>query len=169
VTDAEHVADLVESVLRESEVEYERLASDSFGVSLPGQARLRTACLLTIGRQAMNVQAFVLRRPDENREAVYAWMLRRNPQMYAVSWSLDDSGDIYLSGKVPLAAVDADEIDRVLGAVLEYSDGSFNALLELGFGSSIRREWAWRVKAGESLANLTAFSDFVQRTTDATD
>ena len=41
--------------------------------------------------------------------------------------------------------------------------GSFNTLLELGFGSSIRREWAWRVKRGESLANLQAFKAFAQQ------
>ena len=35
--------------------------------------------------------------------------------------------------------------------------------LELGFGSSIRREWAWRVKRGESLANLQAFRSFAER------
>ena len=51
----------------------------------------------------------------------------------------------------------------MLGSVLEYADGSFNAMLELGFGSSIKREWAWRVKNNESLANLQAFRDFAQR------
>ncbi|TAM92659.1 MAG: YbjN domain-containing protein, partial [Jatrophihabitans sp.] len=29
-------------------------------------------------------------------------------------------------------------------------------------GDAIRREWAWRVKRGESLANLQAFRDFAQ-------
>ena len=83
--------------------------------------------------------------------------------MYAVAWSIDAAGDVYLTGRLPLAAVNADEIDRILGSVLEYADGTFNQLLELGFGSSIRREWAWRVKRGESLANLQAFADFAQR------
>ena len=41
----------------------------------------------------------------------------------------------------------------MLGAVLEYADGSFNYLVQLGFGSAIKREWAWRVKNGESTAN----------------
>jgi hypothetical protein len=67
---------------------------------------------------------------------------------------------------VPLASVDADEIDRILGSVLEYADGSFNVLLEMGFGSSIRREWAWRVKNDQPLANLAAFADFAQRPAD---
>ena len=52
---------------------------------------------------------------------------------------------------------DEQEIDRILGAVLQYADSSFNPLLELGFSSAIRREWAWRVSRGESLANLKAF------------
>jgi hypothetical protein len=46
--------------------------------------------------------------------------------------------------------------------VLTYSDENFDAALKLGFGTSIRREWAWRVKRGESLANLRAFTDFVE-------
>ncbi len=157
------VADLIEAALREGDLEFERLAPDSFAVNLPGERRLRTACLLTVGQQAVTIEAFVMRAPDENHERVHTWMLRRNARMYAVAWSLDDSGDIYLTGKLPIAAVSADEIDRVLGAVLEYSDGSFNHLLQMGFGSSIRREWAWRVRTGESTANLAAFAEFAQR------
>jgi hypothetical protein len=86
--------------------------------------------------------------------------------MFAVSWAIDGTGDVYLTGRLPLSAITAEEIDRVLGSVLEYADGTFNLLLELGFGSSIRREWAWRVKNGESLANLAAFKDFAQRAVD---
>jgi hypothetical protein len=56
--------------------------------------------------------------------------------------------------------VTVDEVDRILGAVLTYADDSFNTMLEIGFGSSIRREWAWRVKRGESLRNLEAFAAF---------
>jgi hypothetical protein len=156
------IADLIEATLIEDSLEYLRLTDASFAVNLPGEARLRTACLLTVGEHSLSIEAFVVRRPDENHERVYGWLLQRNPRMYAVTWSIDASGDIYLTGKLPLAAITADEIDRILGSVLEYSDGSFNYLLQIGFGSSIRREWAWREKNGESLANLAAFADFVQ-------
>ena len=74
--------------------------------------------------------------------------------MYAVAFAVDHLGDVYLAGRLPLSAVTPDEVDRLLGSVLEYADGSFNTMLELGFGSAIRREWAWRVSRGESLANL---------------
>ena len=160
----EAAIDTVAAALAEQGVEWERLDHASFAVALPGEKRLKTACVLTVGRHALEVEAFVMRAPEENHERLYAWLLQRNARMYAVSWAIDGPGDVYLVGKVPLAAVTAEELDRVLGSVLEYADGSFNLLLELGFGSSIKREWAWRVKNDEPLTNLQAFADFAQRT-----
>jgi hypothetical protein len=59
--------------------------------------------------------------------------------------------------------VTPEEIDRLLGAVLSYSDGSFNTILELGFASSIRKEWEWRKSRGESTRNLEAFRGWLER------
>jgi hypothetical protein len=159
-------AEVIEAALSAEDLEWQRLDSATFAVALPGEKRLKTACLLTIGAHALEIEAFVMRAPEENREQVYAWLLQRNARMYAVSWSIDSAGDVYLAGRIPLSAVTADELDRVLGSVLEYADSSFNVLLELGFGSSIRREWAWRVKNDQPLTNLAAFADFAQRPVD---
>jgi hypothetical protein len=160
------VADVIEAALDELELEWQRLDGDVFAVALPGEKRLKTACVLTVGSHALEIEAFVMRAPDENREQVYAWMLQRNARTYAVSWSIDSAGDVYLAGRVPLGCVTAEEIDRILGCVLDYADNSFNLLLESGFGSAIRREWAWRVKNDQPLANLAAFADFAQRPAD---
>jgi hypothetical protein len=157
------VAATIDAALRDAELAYEQIEPGIFTVQLPGEQRLKTTCWLSIGRHALAIEAFVMRKPDENREAFYSYLLQRNTRSYAVSWAIDELGDIYLSGRLPLHAVTADEIDQVLGSVLTNADENFNALLELGFGSSIRREWAWRVKAGESLRNLEAFRDFVGR------
>ena len=75
-------------------------------------------------------------------------------------FAIDQMGDVYLVGRLPLAAATPAEIDRILGCVLSYADENFDAALELGFASAIRREWAWRAKNGESLANLRAFARF---------
>jgi hypothetical protein len=157
------VADTIEAALGEQELEWQRLDASTFAVALPGEKRLKTACILTVGTHALQIEAFVMRAPDENREQVYRYLLQHNARTYAVSWSIDAMGDVYLVGRVPLSSVTAGEIDRVLGCVLDYADGSFNTLLELGFGSSIRREWAWRVKNDQPLANLAAFAEFAQR------
>ncbi len=133
-----------------------------FGFSLPGERKLQTAVRVDIGSHALGVHAFVCRAPDENHEAVYRWLLERNLRMYAVAFAVDRLGDIYLDARLPLAAVTSDELDRLLGAVLAYADESFNTILELGFASSIRKEWAWRNLRGESTANLEAFRGWLE-------
>ncbi len=138
-------------------VDHQRREPGQFLVTLPGTARLQTHCWLVVRDHALVVTAFVCRRPDEDFEAVYRFLLQRNARLYGVHYTLDRVGDIHLTGRIGLHAVTADEIDRVLGQVLEAADGDFNTLLELGFASSIRREYAWRSERGESTANLTAF------------
>ncbi|MFZ0834214.1 MAG: YbjN domain-containing protein [Mycobacterium sp.] len=132
-------------------------------VELPGERRLKTNTILTVGEHSVRVEAFVCRKPDENHEAVYRFLLKRNRRLYGVAYTLDNLGDIYLVGRMALASVTADEIDRVLGQVLEAVDDDFNTLLELGFSTSIRREWAWRVSRGESLKNLQAFAHLIDQ------
>ena len=160
---------VIAGALAEQDLEWQRLDDVTFAVALPGEKRLKTACVLTVGAHALEIEAFVMRAPDENRERVYAWLLQHNARMYAVSWAIDSAGDVYLTGRVPLASVTADEVDRILGCVLEYADGSFNVLLEMGFGTSIRREWAWRVKNDLPRTNLAEFADFAQRPEPAAD
>lgn len=162
-TGSERTAARISAALTEREIEFDRVREDAFVVNLPGERRLKTACWLTIGEHALTVDAFVVRRPDENHAAFYRYLLQHNAKSYVVSWSIDATGDVYLTGRLPLAAVDADELDRVLGAVLEYADGSFNELLKLGFGTSIRREWAWRVKNDLPTYNLDAFAEFASK------
>ena len=156
-------AEIIRQALTESGIQFEEPAPYTFVANLPGQKRLKTSCWLTLGRQTLAIEAFVMRKPDENADAVHRWLLAHNPKMFAVSWSIDDAGDVYLSGRLPLTAVTVEVIDRLLGSVLDYADSAFNTLLELGFGESIRREWAWRESRGESLANLAAFEGFVKR------
>ncbi len=126
-------------------------------VVLPGEAKLRTGVSILLTERALSISAFVIRRPDENHEAFYRWLLQRNTRLPGIAFALDPLGDVYLTGRIPLAGVNPDTLDSLLGAVLTASDGSFNELLALGFLTSMRREWAWRTDRGESTRNLEAF------------
>jgi hypothetical protein len=130
-------------------------------VELPGERRLVTNTILSIGEHSVRVEAFVCRKPDENHEGVYRFLLKRNRRLYGVAYTIDNIGDIYLVGRMSLDSVTPDEIDRVLGQVLEAVDTDFNTLLELGFRTSIQKEWEWRVSRGESLKNLKAFEHLI--------
>jgi hypothetical protein len=152
------VADLIRSTLEERGLEWEQTGRWSYVAILPGTRKHRTNCNLIVGEHALRVEAFVMRQPDENREQLWEWLLQRNATMYGVAFAVDHVGDVYLTGRVALHSITADELDRLLGSVLRYGDDSFNTMLEIGFGTSIRREYEWRVKRGESLENLKAFS-----------
>ena len=143
--------------LVEAELEFEEPKPGEFVVTLPGERKLKTTCSLVVGAHSLSINAFVARAPDENHAAVYRWLLERNTRMYGVAFAVDHLGDIYLAGRLPLHAVTAGEVDRVLGAVLEYADAAFNTILELGFATAIRKEWVWRRSRGESTRNLEAF------------
>jgi hypothetical protein len=161
-TSAGTSAEVIRDYLTENDLEYEEIRDGVFSFSLPGEKKLQTPVRLDVGPHALGVHAFVCRKPDENHERVYRWLLERNLRMYAVAFAVDASGDIYLDARLPLASVTPDELDRLLGSVLSYADESFNAILELGFASSIRKEWEWRVSRGESTRNLEAFRGWLE-------
>lgn len=166
MTTAHDIRHTIEDTLKQHDLEYSfhqggRNGEPGVVVALPGERKLKTNTILRIGDHSVRVEAFVCRRPDENAEGVYRFLLRRNRKLYGVSYTLDNMGDVYLVGRMALHAVTPDEIDRVLGQVLDAVDSDFNTLLELGFRSSIQKEWEWRVSRGESLKNLKAFEHLI--------
>lgn len=152
---------VVRETLDERGVHYEREREGAYLAKLEGQHKLATMTWLIIGEHSLHVEAFFVRQPDENPGEFYRFLLERNARMYGVHFAVDGLGDVYLVGRLPLSSVTPEEIDRVLGCVLTYSDGNFDQALTLGFATSIRREWEWREKRGESLANLRAFTSVV--------
>lgn len=148
----------IRAELSELDLEWSEAAPGLFSVRLPGTRKLATECALEAGQHALHVRAFVARNPDENHVGVYRWLLERNLKLHGISFALDTLGDIYLTGRMPIGLVTRGEVDRLLGAVAEAADDSFNVILELGFAESIREEWAWRRSRGESTANLAAFT-----------
>jgi hypothetical protein len=162
-TEQSRAIEVVRTVLKDGDLEWQELSEGVFSVVLPGEKKLQTPVRLDVGKHALGVHAFVARHPDENHERVYRWLLERNLKLFGVAFAVDHLGDVYLDGRVPLSSVTADEIDRLLGAVLTYADESFNTILELGFASSIRKEWEWRRSRGESTKNLEAFRGWLEK------
>jgi Putative bacterial sensory transduction regulator len=163
VTERERAEGVVRAWLDEAGVGWEPGArTGEFVVQLPGETKLWTTVSLLVGDRALSASAFVVRRPDENHEAFYRWMLTRNARLPGVAFALDRLGDVYLVGRLPLEGVTPDTVDRLLGAILSVVDSAFNELLVLGFLSSMRREWAWRIERGESTRNLEPFRGLLE-------
>ena len=142
-------------------VDFSEPQPGAFLVRLEGQHKLVTMAWLIAETHSLHVEAFFCRQPDENHAEFYRFLLERGSRMFGVHFALDPDGDVYLVGRLPLAGVSEAEVDRILGCVLTYSDENFDRALAIGFTSSIRREWEWRRKRGESLANLQAFARLI--------
>ncbi len=155
---AEPAAQRLGEILTDLGVSYESPQPGAYLVRLEGQHKLATMAWLIAENHSLHAEAFFCRQPDENHAEFYRFLLERGSRMFGVHFALDPVGDVYLVGRLPLAAITPDEIDRLLGCVLSYSDDNFDQALMIGFASSIRKEYDWRVKRGESLANLQAFA-----------
>jgi hypothetical protein len=159
----EAVQEAVRRFLDEAGIEWELGGrTGEVVVTLPGEKKLKTVCSVVVGEQSLSISAFVVRNPDENHEAVYASLLRRNLKLPGLAYGIDKSGDIYVTGRVPLEAANATYLDQIFGVVLEAADGAFNELLAMGFLTSMKKEWAWRMSRGQSTRNLEAFRHLLE-------
>lgn len=158
---------IVQEWLEASGLEWELGSRDGeFVVTLPGEKKLKTVTSLVVGDRTLKAMAFVVRNPDENHEEVYRLLLQRNLRLPGVAYGIDPAGDVYLTGRLPLAALDVEAVDRLLGVMLEASDSIFNDVLAKGFLSSMKKEWHWRTTHGESTRNLDAFRHLLDDGTD---
>lgn len=132
-------------------------------LALPGDHKAAVVVSLLVGERAVSVTSFVIRNPDENHEALYRRLLRANLQLPGVGYAIDELGDVYLRGRLPVEGLGERALDELLGVVHTACDGVFDELLVLGFGAAMQREWDWRVDRGESTANLAAFRSLLER------
>lgn len=160
-TAREAAAEAIVAAVAESGLELERPRENSFLVTLPGRAKLKTLVWFEVGPHSLTLTSFFCRRPDENHAAFYLWLMRQNADMYGMAFAADEVGDVYLRGRLPLEGITPEEVDRLLGCVVTYSDENFNGALERGFASAIRKEWHWRAERGHDMRNLKAFSHLI--------
>jgi len=90
---------------------------------------------LTLGQRTLRYETYVMPAPEEHHVEVMEMLLRRNDQLVGAHFSIGDEDAIYLRGEIPDAAVDDDEIDRVLGTVYATVEALFQPLLRLAFAS----------------------------------
>ncbi|EFC79443.1 YbjN domain-containing protein [Parafrankia sp. EUN1f] len=146
VAERERLDKLIKAGLDDLGVAYEHSDTGAFLVTLEGEHKLRTMTWLVVQDHTLLVEAFFMRAPAENAAGTYGFLLSRNSRTYGVHFSIDDMGDIFLTGQVPLSAITFEEIDRLLGCVGTYADENFDPAIAIGFAGAIQRERAWRAK-----------------------
>jgi hypothetical protein len=140
----------VEAFVAETEVRAERLDEDRWFLVLAGERKLGIGVHLQVGDRTLRVESFFMRAPEEQRERLYRDLLLRQASSYVLRFTLDEIGDLFVVGQVPLRAVTAEEVDRVVGSILELCDSAYLPSVEIGFASSMAAERAWRARLAAS-------------------
>jgi putative sensory transduction regulator len=138
------VAKIIDSYLADRDVRHERVSDADWALQLRGEKKLSITVLLALRERTLQLESFFIRRAAENHADFYRMFLRANMRAYGVRFAIDDIGDVFLVGRIPVDAVTADELDRLLGAILTTSDELFMPAIEVGFASYLARDMAWR-------------------------
>jgi Putative bacterial sensory transduction regulator len=136
----------VAAFLAEEGVPAEELGDGRWFVRLAGERKLGIGVHLVVGDRTLRAESFFMRAPEEQHARLYHDLLLRQASSYVLRFTLDEHGDLFLVGQVPLRAVTPEEVDRVLGSLLELADGAYLPSVETGFASSLAAERAWRAR-----------------------
>lgn len=104
-------------------------------VRLKGEEKTTTTVWLTLGQRTLHYESYFMPAPEENAEALYEFLLRVNVRLYGMRFAIGAEDAVYLLGRMPLSAVDEDELDRIVGSVYAYSEQYFRPAMRIGFAS----------------------------------
>ncbi len=94
---------------------------------------------LTLRQRTLHHETQVMPAPETNVEATWEYLLRRNADLAGMAFALGAEDAVYLVGRVPVARVDHEELDRIIGASLAYTDECFPTAMSIGFEGRYRR------------------------------
>ena len=134
-------------VLHDLGVHFERVEAGAYVVHLQGRRRPSTLLWLLAGEQAVAVEAFVMHVVAvDDPGPLHRYLLARNLRLRDVHFSVDDVGDVFLTGSLPHAAVDPDGVDRLLGEVLQLLEETQDALVRTAYGDRLDSDPALAAK-----------------------
>jgi hypothetical protein len=89
----------------------------------------------TLRQRTLHYETYVMPAPEENHAAFYEHLLRRNLKLYGAAFAIGEEEAIFLVGQLANAAVDEDELDRLLGSLYQWVEQFFRPALRIGFAS----------------------------------
>ncbi len=117
----------------ESDVEYSEEVEGRWAVRMRQDVRSATTVWWTVGDRSVIAEAYVLPAPPANQSEVYRLCLLRNHRMWRCHFALDREGAVVLIGRLPVAEVNPQTLDRLLGEMYEAVELSFRPLVTMAF------------------------------------
>jgi Putative bacterial sensory transduction regulator len=109
-------------------------------VRLWGEEKDVTTVWLTLGQRTLRYETYVMPAPEENHARFYEHLLRRNDGLVGAHFSIGAEDAVFLRGELPVAGLDAAELDRILGTVYAAVERCFRPALAIGFESRFRSD-----------------------------
>ena len=104
-------------------------------VRLAGEQKDTFTVWFTLRQRTLHYETYVMPAPEENHQAFYEHLLRRNFKLFGATFAIGDEEAVFLVGQLPNSAVDQEELDRILGSLYVYVEQCFRPALRIGFAS----------------------------------
>jgi hypothetical protein len=117
----------------------DRTASHRWYLRFKGEEKDFITVWLTLKQRTLHHEAQFMPEPEANRAEVYAYLLRRNAHLFGMWFALGPEDAVYLVGRVPARQVDDDELDRIAGSSVHYTDEHFPTAMTMGHPTTYRR------------------------------
>lgn len=104
-------------------------------VRMQGIEKEFTTVWLTLGQRTLRYETYVMPAPEENAEALWENLLRRNEKLVGAHFSIGVEDAVFLRGELPIGAVNEDEVDRVIGTLWSTVETVFPSIIRIGFAS----------------------------------
>ena len=106
---------------------------------LRGEEKEFVTVWLTLRQRTLHHETQFMPGPETNVEATWEYLLKRNADLLGMAFALGPEDAVYLVGRVPVERVDDEELDRIMGASLAYTDECFPTAMSIGYEGRYRR------------------------------
>ena len=107
-------------------------------VRISGEDKDNSMVLFRLGQRTLHFETYFMPSPEENRQDVFQYLLRKNSKLYGVSFGVGNEEAVYLSGQINSEVINSDTLDWVLGTIYKAVEECFKPALRLGFASRFK-------------------------------
>ncbi len=125
-------------VAAERQLVGDRTASHRWYLRFKGEEKDFITVWLTLHQRTLHHEAQFMPAPTEHVAEVLAYLMRRNADLFDMAFCLGPEDAVYLVGRVPVERVDEEELDRIMGASLAYTDECFPTAMSIGYEGKYR-------------------------------
>ena len=107
-------------------------------VRISGEDKDNSMIVFTLGQRTFHFETYFMPSPEDNRQDVFQYLLRKNSKLYGVSFGVGNEEAVYLSGQINSEVISSDTLDWVLGTIYKAVEECFKPALRLGFESRFK-------------------------------